>query len=200
MPASQPFSPEKLARMRDLIARLENEFETPTTGSGSLPVTATRGSQIAQDLNFNLNVRVAADAGLRADEPSAARYAPRSGPRPASDPLSSVTPEELSKIRSLDKQVLEWITASPNNAAFFILDPVRAIEASGLAIDRTLLKNIARARNARSASRALPPGVRISRLKVDAKPKTKPISRPSNLPRVSGRPKPKLRSDQGGKE
>ena len=180
----KPFSPEKLERIRDLIARLANEFETPTTGSGSLPVTATRGSQLARDLNFNLTVRVAADAGLRVDEPSAPRCAPRSGAIPASGPPSNITPEELSKLRSLDKQVLEWIAASPSNAALFILDPLRAIEASGVAIDKTLLKSIGKARNAQLASGTLPPGVRISRLKVEAKPAI-PISRAQNLPRPS---------------
>src|SRR5215475_3058277 len=117
-----PFSPEKLEQVRGLIARLANEFAIPPTRSGSPAPTTTRGSQIAKDLNFNVNVRVVADAGLRADEPTTARCAPRSGSVPLADPLLSLTPAELSKLRNLDKQAIEWIAASPNNAATFILD------------------------------------------------------------------------------
>jgi hypothetical protein len=199
MAMAEPFSPEKLGRMQDLIARLANEFGTPTLGSGPVSTTAKRRSQIAQDLNFNLNVRVAAEAGPRADEPSAARCVPRSASGSVSDPLLMVTPEELSKIRSIDKQVLEWIAASPSNAALFIAEPVRAIESSGVAIDRTLLKKIGSARNTQPASGSLPPGVRIARLKVEAKPAT-PISRDQNLSRASTLPDPKLSTDQGGKK
>jgi hypothetical protein len=76
------------------------------------------------------------------------------------------TKKQIRQLVYLEPAFLAWIRLSPANAAVFLADPARGMEASGAITDPDLLRAIRRKHPAGQPMQAMP-NVRIKSVKVE---------------------------------
>ncbi|MBK8456366.1 MAG: hypothetical protein IPL47_03980 [Phyllobacteriaceae bacterium] len=139
------------------------------------PVVAT----VPRDLAFKLNYRLVPgrDFGVKARDPKCVPRGDR-GPR-GWDVGPIVSAALLGKLAMADKAVVGWLAKDPSHAASFIADPVAALAAAGVKLERAEQKQLARAREAVAETTMLPPGATLEAVGVSVHPKGRIGSLPS---------------------
>ncbi len=120
-----------------------------------------RHLQKAVDVNINIQFRSDGDAALPA--------VPRRTAKSAGSAIEAAIPEtDMERLRALDARVMAWLAASDANRQQFITDPVAALVTMDKSLGKSFVKQLQRARQARSDDAAIDPRVGLATVRVTA--------------------------------
>lgn len=123
-------------------------------------------AQLSSDHKVNLNVNI---IGIGKLIPSS-----KCGPRKkgqdnvAMPSIPGWTKGQLQQLLSMEKEVMGWIKKNKKNQSMFFENPIRAIEKSGIKLDRSFKKKLSRAKLTGEKNIRLQKGLSLGNIKISA--------------------------------
>ena len=127
-------------------------------------------AKIKQDYNINLRMNL---TGLKFEDYNLnAKCTPRNSAQ-INDNFKKFFPGfskgEIEKFLSFDKDIMKWIKASPKNKKLLFENPIKALQSSGVKLDRSLLKKLTKVKNANDKRTQIAPGINFNKVEFSTK-------------------------------